>query len=398
MSNPEKEPKPKSKAGKKKQRKSKDKNPWEGRIYIGRDPETGKQMFHWVGRFPTKKARDKAVKDERERLANEEAAQLPTCDEYVDTFVADAWRNLKDSTAQSYEERLARFKTDFAGRPLGISRQEAKDWVYGDGRWEDRGPVSPGEAQAAVTLHNHAMDEDDLPIERNPFRKLGKRTKGRSDEAPPTPEQFEKLLDACEVLGDYAPVMSSMLKFSAFELMRPSEVFPLARPNLDFRRNRLRKQWRLYRGKLAAPKTGAVTIALTPPGLEAVLALPADGPLVYCTGPEGQKVGPLLFYSKTGKRMSQSILSGYWAQVCAAAGFHFDFYLASKHYGVWFMWTKLRMSRRAIAAQAGWSLRTVDKMLAVYGHGDVGALEEVDAAFGQDEKPRLRRIEGGKGS
>lgn len=39
------------------------------------------------------------------------------------------------------------------------------------------------------------------------------------------------------------------------------------------------------------------------------------------------------------------------------------------------------MSRRAIAAQAGWSLATVDQMLAIYGHGDVGALEEVDAAF-----------------
>jgi hypothetical protein len=35
--------------------------------------------------------------------------------------------------------------------------------------------------------------------------------------------------------------------------------------------------------------------------------------------------------------------------------------------------SRFGMSDRAIAAQAGWSLRTVSKMLATYGHGDVGA-------------------------
>lgn len=54
------------------------------------------------------------------------------------------------------------------------------------------------------------------------------------------------------------------------------------------------------------------------------------------------------------------------------------------------------MSRRAIAAQAGWSVGTVDKMLAIYGHADVGALEEVDAAFEQAPNVvQFRKIEGG---
>ena len=79
--------------------------------------------------------------------------------------------------------------------------------------------------------------------------------------------------------------------------------------------------------------------------------------------------------------MSQATMSGYWRQVLARAGLDFDFYHATKHYGVHYMWTTLDMSRRAIAAQAGWSIGTVDKMLAIYGHGDVGALEEVDRAF-----------------
>ncbi len=83
-----------------------------------------------------------------------------------------------------------------------------------------------------------------------------------------------------------------------------------------------------------------------------------------------------MFTSKLGKRLSQSTMSSYWAQVLARAGLGFDFYHATKHYGVHYMWTTLGMSRRAIAAQAGWSLGTVDKMLAIYGHGDVGALEK----------------------
>ena len=43
----------------------------------------------------------------------------------------------------------------------------------------------------------------------------------------------------------------------------------------------------------------------------------------------------LVFLSKTGRMLSEPMLSGYWSQVKAAAGrLDFDFYLATKHYGV----------------------------------------------------------------
>lgn len=83
--------------------------------------------------------------------------------------------------------------------------------------------------------------------------------------------------------------------------------------------------------------------------------------------------------------MSQSTLSGYWARVKAAAGLDFDFYHATKHYGVHYLWTERGMSPRAIAALAGWKVSTVIEMLETYGHGDVGALEEVDASFARDD-------------
>jgi integrase len=171
--------------------------------------------------------------------------------------------------------------------------------------------------------------------------------------------------------------------FAAFTLFRPSELYMLEWTDIEFEAMRIRKKARLFRGDVDTPKYGEATIALTPPARDALLTLPRDSRYV--------------FQSITGKRMSQSGLSGYWGKVKVRAGLDFDFYHATKHYGVHYLWTKLHLPRRAIAAQAGWSLSTVDKMLAIYGHGEVGALEEVDAAFANAEVPGgLTVIPGGK--
>jgi hypothetical protein len=131
----------------------------------------------------------------------------------------------------------------------------------------------------------------------------------------------------------------------------------------------------------ATAHSGPKTIALTPPARDAILGLPRDSRLV--------------FSSKTGRRLSQTTMAGYWSQVLARAGLDFDFYHATKHYGVHYLWATIGLSRRAIAAQAGWSLGTVDRMLGIYGHGDIGALEEVDQAFAGAQVVPLRKVEGG---
>jgi hypothetical protein len=46
---------------------------------------------------------------------------------------------------------------------------------------------------------------------------------------------------------------------------------------------------------------------------------------------------------------------------------------------------------RVIAEQMGWELAGTLKLLRVDGHGDVGALEEVDRAFGSNVRP-LRAV------
>lgn len=219
---------------------------WNGRIYLGRD-ESGKQLFHWVGRYRTKAERTDALADERARLKDEgcdcpacvaagrcpvppgaRGRTLPTRDEYVDRYLAEYERRHKRSSYDTQRQRLQRFREDFKGRPLDIDRAEAKDWVNGEGSWSHRDPVPAGYVPSVVTLYNHAIDEDDLPIPRNPFRKLGRRTKGRSEEPPPTVEEFQALLDACSALGDYASQMRAFMNFSAFTLMRPGELYPLS--------------------------------------------------------------------------------------------------------------------------------------------------------------------------
>ena len=99
-----------------------------------------------------------------------------------------------------------------------------------------------------------------------------------------------------------------------------------------------------------------------------------------------------MFRSKTGKRLAAPTLSGYWAQVKARGGLDFDFYMATKHYSVHYLHAELGLPPRVIAEQMGWTLAGVIKLLAVYGHGDIGALEELDRAFAANVVP-LRAVE-----
>lgn len=341
---------------------------YEARIYLGRDAD-GKQRFDYIGRFARKRDRDRAVQKARaDRDARSARAFIPLCGEYVDRYLAEYEELHKDSSLVAACTGLKRFREDFADRSLDISRAELKDWMSGEGIWAHRPPVPRGYRPRIVALYNHAIDEDDVPLVRSPARGFGHRPRSkRSQLAPPTESEFERLLSACSALGGYAPRMRELMLFAAFQLMRPSELYALKESHIDFKAMRIRKQDRIYKGKHDVPKTGIVTVALTRPAFNAIARRP--------TGRE------YIFMSKTGQPFSQATLSGYWAQVKARADLDFDFYRATKHYGVHYMWTVLKLSPRAIAAIAGWKPGTIMAMLETYGHADVGALEEVDAAF-----------------
>lgn len=311
--------------------------------------------------------RDQGLAAAAAAIGTRHRTEIPTCDEYVAEYLEDCARKRKASTVQTNRGRLRRFRADFQGRSLDQSRAELKDWIDGEGRWSGHDPVPGSQVEAVITLYNHAIDEGEVPLLRSPARKLGPRYRGRAEVPPPTPEEFESLLAACSVLGDYAKTMRALMLFAAYTLMRPGELFALEWSDIDFPAMRIRKHRRVYNGELDQPKTGPKLIALPEPALTAINWLSRDSNLV--------------FPSRVGTQLSSSVFWRYWSKVNAAAGLDFQFYHATKHYGVHCLWTKLGLSPRAIAAQAGWKLETADKMLAVYGHGELGALAEIDAAF-----------------
>jgi integrase len=350
---------------------------WEARVYIGRD-DANKQVFEWVGRFDTKRERDDAVRARRDELAAA-SPEFLTVEEEVVAYL-DWYEEHFPKSVPQRTEQLKRFRADFGSRPVNIPRDELKDWAAAKGKWKGRKPIPNTYLFGVSAFYTFVIDEQDRPLDKNPARKMGKQTKGRSETPPPTEAEFAQLMDATAALGDYAPTIRALFEFAAFTLMRPSELYALKWEHIDFKRNRIEKKERVYRGKVADPKTGEKEIALTPPAKSAIANL--------------ERRSVYVFPSITGKRMSASGKSGYWGKVLARAGLDFEFYLASKHYGVWYMWTQMEMSQRLIAAQAGWSEKSVEKLIKVYGHGEVGALDEVDAAFAA-HRPKLHAIQGG---
>jgi integrase len=338
--------------------------PYTGKVHVGGG------RYDWVGRFASKQERDMAVMRRRVELEHEaKHANLPpgeriTWGEYVDRYLDYAGRELKVSSWDTARSSLKAFVADFGDRPLGsVGRLEAEDWAAG---------VPPSKVPIVVMLANRAVSQG--LIATNPFKGLGKRGHGRSKQNPPTLDEFARLLEACSALGVYGPQFRAMLEFAAYTGTRPGELYALEWGDIDFPANRLHVRRRLYRGRLDVPKSNtARTVALPPPARDALLALRAL-PDYLATD--------LVFLSKTGRRLSQATVSGYWAQVKASAGLDFDFYLATKHYGVHLLY-KLGLSQRAIGAQMGWSESAVEKLLCVYGHVELVALGEIDRLYEQ---------------
>jgi integrase len=338
------------------------------KVYVGR-VHLGRGKYKWVGRFPTRRQRDDAVARVRAELGRGRDADTRTVQAQVDAFLADYRETHKPSSYDAARGPLQLFAEEFGQRPLrSITRPEAIDYARSVPR--SRIPI-------VVQMFNAAVDEERL--ERNPFRGLTKRTKGRSAQNPPTAEELSRLLDACSVHGWYAPQMRALVQFAAYTGMRRGELFALEWSDIDFEGKRIYVQRRVYKGRLDLPKSNKVRrIALTPSARDALLGHPRDGALV--------------FRAKQGKRFSEPTLSEYWRLVKARAGLEFDFYLATKHYAVHYLFRKLRLSDTAIAEQMGWSRAATGKLLDTYGHGHIDALEEIDAAFENNVTP-LRAVE-----
>jgi integrase len=346
------------------------------RVYYGTD-ENGKQLWWWLGRFERKRDADLAkakAKVEKPWLKETMSTTVLVdewADRYLDRMESGALtrkdgRRYKSSSIGTARSSLRRFREAFGDRPLGsITRVEAEDWAAS---------VPTGAIPTVITLMNEAYRAE--LIDRNRFEGLSRRVEGRRNERPPSEDEMLLLLDGCSALGDYAPMMRALLTFGAFTLTRPGELFALdwQKDDIDLEAGRGQINRRLYRGGTDLPKSNRErTIAIPPPARDALRGLlEMDG--YY---PHG-----FVFRNKSGRQLTEPTLTAYWKEVRARSRIDRDFYSCTKHYGAWFFKVRLGLPDAVIASQAGWSERSVTKMVATYAHAvDERRLDELDAAF-----------------
>jgi integrase len=189
--------------------------------YLGRIWIDGESRY--IGYYCTQRERKaaqeaaKAANTERVRDLEAPPGERITCDEWADRWLAKREREGKASSLGTARQSLKAFPEKFGGRPIGaVEPVEAEDWAL---------MVPPSSVPPVVTMFNYAVRQRVIP--HNPFAGTGTRSRGRADTPPPTAKELERLLDACDALGDYGPQMRALVVFAGYTGMRPGELYEL---------------------------------------------------------------------------------------------------------------------------------------------------------------------------
>jgi integrase len=323
-----------------------------GKLRYGVRIERGSEQV-WVGTFDTLA---EARKQEAQARLNRTTTARMTADRWAEFWLEGYKGRVKASSYVTADAALRKFAKDFRGVPLGrIDRLSAEKWARAN-RYR---------VASVVTLLNAAVEADLL--DRNPFAGLSHKGEGRKRIAPLTVADVDELAQAAEdVHGDYGPTMRALVIFLAYTGMRPGEAFALEWDDIDFEQHRIRVERRLYKGTVDLPKSNRTRrIVLPPPARDALLTL---------DGPRSGRV----FNAKRGGPLSQSMLTGYWQRVTARTGRSTTPY-ELRHFAAHHLYVTMGLPARVVAVQLGHDGPKLVEQL--YGHGDVGALEEIDGAF-----------------
>ena len=349
------------------------------RVYRGKH-----RGYEWVGTF---KFKDHGGKRGARRAAKaaEEAAKTGApgqrtlkIGDYVKRYLDEYEETRKDSSFVTMRSQLKQFTRDFGDRDLvddAITRREAIEWSR-EHRWC---------VPAVVTLLNRAKADEE--INRNAFAGLSRKGRGRKDKVPLSREELDQLASlALRLHGDYGPTVKALILIAAYTGMRPGELFALEWSDIDFETMRIHVHRRVYKGRTALPKNNRVRMIVLTPEARAVLAgIERDGELV--------------FRAKRGGRMSQSMLTILWTPIAAAFGRRpdrngrreFVAFYELRHRAAHWMYVELGMHERLVAVQLGHT--DGGKLVReLYGHGDHGALEEIDRYFATAPERRLRAV------
>jgi integrase len=331
-----------------------------GRVRYGvRVDRAGKQV--WIGTFATiaeaRKAEAKARLDRR--------SSPMSCERFAEFWLEGYRDRVKPSSYDTAMAALTGFMQDFRGIPLS-----RLDTITGE-RWARS---NAWRVPVVVTMLNAAVEAE--LMDRNPFSGLSRKGPGRRDATPLTVGEIEDLATAA--LRLHGQTIASFVVFTAYSGMRVGEVFALQWPDIEFNRSRIRVARRVYRGQLDLPKSNRRReIVLPPPARDALLPL--------------DRSTEWIFTGTRGGRLSQSSLAYYWRGIEGAFGRKVTPH-ELKHFAGHYLYVNLGLPDRVVAEQLGH--RDGGKLVReLYGHGDVGALEEIDRAFASNVIP-LRKAAG----
>lgn len=299
---------------------------------------------------------EKAREVEAEWILEREPTERKTGNEWADFFLEGYEAKNKRSSYDTAKTEIGQWRKTFGNRSLAsITELEADEWAR-ENQWA---------VPAVITMLNVAVKRKVL--KSNPFAGLSHKGPGRKENEPLTVADIEKL--AAGAKKHWGATMEAFVVFTAYSGMRVGEVFALKWDDIDFHRSRIVVKRRFYRGELDKPKSNrSREIALLGQARDALLGLDRKTEWVF----EGVKGGPL----------TQGKLSNYWQKIEAS----FDRPVQPhelKHFCGHFLYVTMGLADRVVAQQLGHN--DGGKLVReLYGHGDVGALDEIDRAFAKE--------------
>lgn len=299
----------------------------------------------WVGTFATLAA----AKQAKARALLEGPVVRMNCDTFAEFWLEGYAERVKSSSYDTAESALAGFIKDFRGIPLNrVDAVSAERWARKN-RWR---------VAAVVSVFNRAVR--DKLIRDNPFTGLAQRSEGRKRITPLSPAEVQALADAAE-----SDSIRALVLFLAYTGIRVGEAFALEWGDVDFDAMRIHIDRRVYKGIVDLPKSNKARLCvLTPPAAQAIQDLPRDTPTIFATN--------------RGSRLSQTSMAWYWKSMAHAVARKVTPH-ELRHFAAHHLYVTMGLPSRVVAAQLGHDGPKLVEQL--YGHGDHGALEEIDRAF-----------------
>jgi integrase len=312
----------------------------------------------------TRGTRKEAKEDEAQWLLSKLSPEKVTTKAFARRYLVEYGEKFKLSSYQHTKRGIDEWLKTFGNRTLrSIRRQESLDWAS-----ENRWAVPP-----VVTMLSAAVDE--RLVERNEMRGQSRRTRGRADMDPLTEAQVARLSEIAR--ETHGKTMSAFITFAAYTGLRVGEMFALEWRDIDFKENRVKVDRRLYRGTLDLPKSNKRRkVVLLPEARDALLPLDRSTQWV--------------FPAKRGGQMSQDILVYYWQKIVGRFSEPVTPH-ELRHFCAHHLYVTKQMEARVVAAQLGHSSPRLVELN--YGHGSVGALEQLEAAYGSNVR-HLKVAEG----